>query len=217
VRLGRPVGPASGDDRPLVAEIDVEDPGLLADVSAERLRVAQQQVVELRPDDLEGQVALVRDVPVEAPSGVGRAVDVDEAHARLADEAVLHLVQDPQILEHPVTEREHRFADVLAGEAVTLEDRHHVTLPGQQRRHGRTGRSSPDDEHIGLMVLHHALFHDRLRAGAVVVMHPQRARNGRPLGRLKPASHAHPARPGRRRSVCCDPFVSASFGTNDQL
>ncbi len=133
----------------VVVEVDVGDLGLVVDGGAQRDRVLEQLVVELRADHLEGQRALVLDVVPEAPRGVGDPVDVDEANAGLADPPRLHVLEHAQLLEDVVAEREHRLTDVLAREPVTLEDGDRMSLLGEERRHRRARRATADHHDVG--------------------------------------------------------------------
>src|SRR5262249_10123689 len=112
-------------------------------------RVVQQQLVELPPQDVEGEVALVVDDPGEAPRGLGPPVGVHEPDPRLADEPPGHLVQDAQLAEDRVAEREEGLAHVVPGDPPALQAHHPPPPPGQERGDRRPGRPAPHDEDVG--------------------------------------------------------------------
>jgi hypothetical protein len=113
---------------------------LLAHVDAERPRAVQEDLVELRPLDLEGVAeGVVR--PLAEAEGPGLRIGAPaEGAAVLARETLaLELVEDPEQPADPVHGRgEERLADLVAREGLAFEEQH----PGAaHRQEGDEGRA----------------------------------------------------------------------------
>src|SRR5207249_4059547 len=114
---------------------------------AETLGVPQQHLVELGPEDLKGEMARVEDMVAEAVGGRRRSVDIEESHARLAHEALLHFSEDSELLEDPVAEGKKRLAHVIAREDRSFQNSDVESLLRQVgRRNGPRWTPTDDDD-----------------------------------------------------------------------
>ncbi len=110
----------------------------------------EQDVVELGPDDLPAVVSLAAHL---AECQLPLLASPFEVRAVLAPEAVL---LDLLARAEQVEDRQHggqdRLTDVVAREAVTLEQGHAPPLPRQQGGGSRAGGSAADDQNLSRLL-----------------------------------------------------------------
>jgi hypothetical protein len=124
------------------------DSSFLADFRAVFRRILQQNVIELPADHLEGEIGLVLNHVIEAPSRRDISVAVDKTHTRFADEILLQLINHAQILQERVAKRQERFADVFTGKFFPFEQEHPVPSPGKPSSCTRPSRTAPDNNDV---------------------------------------------------------------------
>ena len=123
--------------------------GLFADLDAFLAGVFQQHLVELAADDLPGDGRFMLQMLVEIERRGDPAVLAGELHGILPREVrLLKLLDHADPLEREVTERQQRFADVIAGEFFLFQQQHFVPMHGQDGRSGRAGRPAAHDDHV---------------------------------------------------------------------
>src|SRR6185436_17156027 len=133
-------------DRCAIA-VELDAPGLRALMRprAGARGVLEQHEIELIP------LYLVRVRPggieaaVEAEDVVAALVVRGEVSAEFLDTDSLQGVAEAEALDDRHVHREQRFADVEAGVAVPLHERHREALAGQERGRGRAGGPAADD------------------------------------------------------------------------
>ena len=136
-------------DRPAVLRQDLADRHPLADLGPLLGRVPQHHGVEVRPQNLPRARALVLDGLEEVERLRHLAVRRHELHAVLHGAArLLQPVEHPQALEGEPRIGHQRFADVVAGEPLALEQQHPPPVPGQDGAGGGAGRPAADDDRV---------------------------------------------------------------------
>ena len=120
--------------------------------------IVEHHLVEFGPRHLPGLRAFVRLVIAEVKRLGELSLLRDELHAVLFDKpAPLQFGEHAEPLEHPEGLGDQRFADVIAGEMLALEQLHPKACLGDERRDRSPGRTATDHHNIGPNgVDHHA-------------------------------------------------------------